>query len=627
MLGTVKHWWDADEGAVSTLLFQQVASIEQNQSRTFENFIKCSYLYHPSGHHPMYGKSSDAINSRVTENYIASNVDTVFAQIATTDVRARFMTDDADWSTQRRARHLETYCNGLGKRIGAVEKGRHAFKDCALKGVGVVKVWNDVFGRIRCERLLVDNVVVDNNDCREGSLPRKMHYREVISAEEAKARFPEYENEIDRAAGQSSSVAERFWADYRPLYNDDVVMIEGWRLPIGVKGRKGYKPGRHVIAIDGCDLFDEVYEKDHFPILAIHWSDPDSGWYGIGLAERIAGHQQQANKLSWQQDRLIDLWAVPTTYVPLADANIAVRQTSRLGNIATYKTAIPHTVIPPSVSPELINRHADIRQSASYESGVSQMAAHSAKPTGIESGVALREYRDQTTQRFAQQEARYEQFQLLILSRILECAKELGDSAPRVAAKSKWGKKFIDWGDVDMGDVAVQIAASSDLSKTPAGRLQLALEWAQAGVISQDEARRLMQHPDTERSMSLYTAALEHIDHVLEDGLDGHVIIPDPYMNLNLCVWRGQGELQLAEDNGAPEDVLEGVRQFVDTAAHMIALQSQPVAAPMNSNVMPPGADAGMPPMGPTGPAPMVPGNNGTAMTGAGVLPGNVAGM
>ncbi len=625
-----RDWRNAGEisdGEAHKALFTCVSGIEQDQSDIFERFVKLAYLYAPNARAPMYGPKTSAIDAQVTDNFIASNVDTVYSAIAATEVRGRFMTDDGDWATQRRARHLEHYVNGLAKKMGAPRKGRRAFKDCALKGTGPVKVWVDEFKRIRCERLLVDNVVVDEADCREGELPVKMHYREIVSADEAKARFPDESKDnhdrseaIDRAIGKSDGEGARYWADYRPLGRKDVVVIEGWHLPIGVKGKPGYKAGRHTIAVEGFDLVDEEWHKPHFPIIWIYWSEPDSGWYGIGLAERIAGHQRAANKLNWQEDTIIDRWAYPIRWVRLADANIAVKTVSRLGGVGIYKTEKPITETPPSVPPEIVRRHADLRESSSHESGVSRMAAHAAKPAGLESGAALREYRDQTTQRFAQQEKRFETFQLLILERLIECAKELGDSAPVICKKGRYGAKYLKWADVDMGDVQVQIAASSDLAKTPSGRVQLALEWAQAGVISQDEARRLMRHPDTERSMSLYTAALEHIDRELDRALDGEVIVPDPHMNLAMCVWRGQAQLQIADDDGAPEEILEILRQFVDTAAYMSKPKPQPAMGPPT---MPMGVDPSMDPAMAAAAPSMAPGpmDAGPGMTGAGVAP------
>jgi hypothetical protein len=50
------------------------------------------------------------------------------------------------------------------------------------------------------------------------------------------------------------------------------------------------------------------------------------GWFGISAAERIAGHQRVINKGNWQIDRLIDQYAVPTTYVDMANASIAVKR-------------------------------------------------------------------------------------------------------------------------------------------------------------------------------------------------------------------------------------------------------------------------------------------------------------
>ncbi len=627
-------WWQEEKGRVHKRVFDYVQQVEKQQWDVYQRFLRLAYLYNPNGRAPLYDDSG-SIDSRVTENVIASNVDTVHAAISAADVRARFMTDDGDWETQRRARHLEWYADGLAKLVDLPEKKSQSGKDSALKGMGCLKIWVDEFQQIRCERVLVDNVIVDEAECREGRVPRQMHYREIVTVEEAKARFPKTEavEALEAAVAKGDTAGtDRYWADYRPIDRNEVVIIESWYRPIGAQGTKTYVPGRHVIAIDGYDLLDEPYHKDHFPIIWNRWSDPDSGFYGIGLAERIAGHQRAINKLNLQEDLMIDQFAFPTTWVRVQDAGVMARTVRRIGNVAAYKTEVPTTIIPPAVSPDVRARHQDLRESSSHESGVSRMAAHAAKPAGLDSGAALREYRDATTERFAQQEKRNESFYLLAILRLLECAKELGSKAPEIVRRSKFGAKKLDWKSVDMGEARVQIAAASQLSKTPAGRLQLALEWAQAGVISQDEARRLMRHPDTERAMSLYTAALEHIERVLQDGLDGEPITPEPYMHLKMAVWRGQMQLQLASDDGAPENILENIRQFVDVASWMVAQQEAPS---MSTVAGAPGmagqpadpmaaASASIPPEGMGGPVPPPAGpamDMGPAMTGAGVSP------
>jgi hypothetical protein len=129
-------------------------------------------------------------------------------------------------------------------------------------------------------------------------------------------------------------------------------------------------------------------------------------------------------------------------------------------------------------------------KSAAYEdSGVSRMAAQAVKPAGIDSGVAMREYRDQTTQRFSMQEKAFERLVLDVYELALDCCKDLGEDAPVITRKAKFGAKKIEWA-TSTWDVKVQIAAASTLSAHAGGSLQTALEWAQAGVITTDEWRR-----------------------------------------------------------------------------------------------------------------------------------------
>jgi hypothetical protein len=183
------------------------------------------------------------------------------------------------------------------------------------------------------------------------------------------------------------------------------------------------------------------------------------------------------------------------------------------------------------------------------------------------------------------------------------CCKRLGKSAPKFQRTTTYGAMTLTWSKVDPKETKVRIQAASVLAQTPAGRKQMAMELGQAGIISTDEVRRLLGDPDIERSLSLYTAALENIERCLEDMLDGYVVMPHPFMNLKMCVWRGEQQLNLAEMNNAPEDVLENVRQFVVVAAYYITRQEQPGMAggPM-AGMQPalPGTSPALPP-DPTG--------------------------
>lgn len=584
------RWQNAERGKVSQLVFERVSSLELEQADMYDRFVKLEALYDPNGQAAAL-TDTKADMMGVCENGIASNVDTVTAVVATTDVRSRFMTDDASWSEQRRARLLELYIEGVAKLYERPAKCRLSFKGAAKKGTGLVKVYEDGFEQLRVEHVIVDDIVID---LRHRSRPREMHQRQFLDRDELIAEFPKYERQISDAHGGSSG---GLWAGYRPFGESEVVMLESWYLPFGTEGHRNYRPGRHTKTIENCDLLDEKWDKPRFPFAKNPWTERDDAWHGIGGVERIAGTQRALNRRNLQIERGNDQGAFPTTYVRQADAGLMIKATNRIGNIVPYKSDPPVTVIAPAVSGETYKSREDLRESMNNEFGHSSMATHGMTPAGLETGAAVREWRDVTTQRFATQEKYFEESNLDVDWLILDVCKSLGarGKAPEIARTTRWGTNRITWSKVDMGELRVQIAAASTLPRTPAGRRQLALEWAQAGIISQDVAKRLIGHHDVEKEWSLFSAAIEAIEEQLEAIADGEVVMPEPYDNLKLAAFRGHETYLTWRSAGAPEDVLEAIRQFIVQAIYM---DSGGVAANQDAApAMPGDASAGaMPP-------------------------------
>lgn len=590
-----RRWWNADEGEVHKTVFGYVENIERQQFRLFNRFVQLEELYDPNTpNSPGVTEMSEAdAIGLVIENVIASNVDTVVAQIAATEVRPRFMTDDGDYTIQKTATQLEWYAEGMGKLLGIHKPCRLAFKEAAKKGTGVVKVFTDSFDEVKVQHTRIDDIVVDEAECKNGGKPRQLHHRMTnVDREELKAQHPDFEAKIDQA--QRGGVwSGKNWAGYRPIIDDSLVAIESWRLPIGRKGHKHYVPGRHTITIDGCDLVDEPYHKPNYPFACIVWSERTTSFYGISLAERIAGIQRALNKRNWQIDRNLDHYAVPVTYVDIQDANLAIQSINRIGTITVVKGERPTTPQIQANSPEVYQNRIDLKNAAGEDAGVNRMASQGVVPAGIDSGVGVREVRATSTIRFAPQEADFQQLVLDCYELVIDQCKDLGESAPVVTRQAKFGQRKMKWADVDMVDVKVQIAAASTLSRTPAGRHQTALEWAQAGVISTDEWRKLTEHPDLDHILSLYTQGMESVERDLEAIAEGHIVVPEPPGNLLLMVRMGQMRyLKYRDMTNVPEGVLDGLIQYFTLAAHLHMLSQQ---APANANAGPgapmPGAE------------------------------------
>lgn len=608
--GRGDNWGNAPKGSPEVFgrAVNRVLAIVRNQFDLFDRMVKIAALYDPhgwaaqTGHGGALGaRARDS--SQVIDNIIASNVDSTTGTIGAQDVRPAFPTRGAAWSVQRQMRHLEFYSEDLRTFLGLHELEQLKLHEAALKGTGVVKVVVNRYNEVEATAPELDDIIVDEGSLQPDGWPMEMFQRSRIDRDELAAQHPDHREAImaapvGRQMGGDTSWWQRYLDDGR-LMRNQIGVLEGYYRAVGRKGKPGFRAGRHFVAIDGHVLLDEEWEEDYFPYARMVWQPRSGCWYGISGGERITGHQRRLNKHNWQFDAQIDAIARPTTYVRPVDAALNVADRNPLGTTAVVRGEWPQTVIPQAVSPEQYQRDETVYQRSFANFGQSRMAATAMKPSGIDSGVALREYRDQSSDRFASQEENYERFKLRTTWLALMCCKRLGRSAPEFQRTTTYGVHVLKWAKVDPKETRVRMQAASKLASTPAGLKQMAMEMAQGGIVSTDEARRLIGAPDIERVMSLYTAALENIERCLEDMLDGYIVMPHPFMNLGMCVWRGTAQLNLAEMNSAPEDVLENLRQFVITAAWLQARQEQPgMAAGAMGGMQPalPGTSPALPP-------------------------------
>jgi hypothetical protein len=336
-----------------------------------------------------------------------------------------------------------------------------------------------------------------------------------------------------------------------------------------------------VIALDNGTILDEEWEGDWFPYVVYRWVSRVSGFYGRGISEDLAGIQRRINRMNQQFDRWLDQHARPKMFVAQADAKMALEISNGAGDIYPYKIRAPEWKVPAAIGGENYTRLNDLKQSAFEMIGISRLSAQALKPAGLESAVALREYNDIETQRFAIQAQAYESCFIQLARVVVGWSKLMAadGNAPVVTTKAYGRQRVIEWDDVDLDDVpyTMDLDAASALSRTPAGRQQTIVEWAQAGIVTLDQARSLIRHPDLESAMSVYTAAMDDVDAAIERTRDGENETPEPYQNLQMGIWRYQMAYLRDRRDGAPESVLEDMRTWIVLAQHI--LQSGQAAA------------------------------------------------
>lgn len=615
-------WWNADKGKVNREVLNYVRTVENFQHLQFERFLREEALYDQNprvnrrgggaggvGRSYDKGESSRAGSSKsvMVENLVAQGVDTIAANVADSDILLRIQTDDANFSRQQNAKRLERYLNALMKLFDVIPKCQYGFKlGAALKGTGVNKVWIDQFDQIQVRPVPIENIIVDELECRDGH-PRQIHYREFYDRELLIAQYPDFADQIHRA----QTIGDwRRWAGYRSIAKNEIVVIESWRLPIGPADHPQHVPGRHTICIHGVDLIDEEYEDDYFPFSIMRWNDPVWGFYGHSLAERILPHQTLLNRRQWQITTSLDKKANPMVWVHKQDQNLAFKTFQQVGlTVGSYRVNKPEGLDYQAVGQETYQDLDRVRAQAKDEMGINQQMVSGSVPAGIQSGEGVREARQTHVQRFSIQERAYEGFVEDTMWLVGAMCKKLGASkVPDVLHTGKYGgarPRMLKWKDIDLGDLRYEMTVSSAVSNSPAGRQQRVTELAQAGIITLDEARELIEHPDIDRILSLYNAAVESVQWVIERIVDEgeRNVTPEPFMNLKMCVTMGQREYLLIQTQHAPEAILEELSAFVTTAAGIMNPQApananMPMApgAPAMPGAMPPGP--GVPPLG-----------------------------
>ena len=102
------------------------------------------------------------------------------------------------------------------------------------------------------------------------------------------------------------------------------------------------------------------------------------------------------------------LVSVPKLLVEASSKIVTAHLNNKIGGIIKY-AGTPPTYAPLGGIPAELFSHLQFLVNKAYEiSGISQLSAQSLKPSGLDSGKALREYNDIETERFMSVGMRYE---------------------------------------------------------------------------------------------------------------------------------------------------------------------------------------------------------------------------
>lgn len=561
------NWWAFEKGEAHKSVFRVIQAIKQVQSYRFMQFLRFARLY--SNMEMMgfpFGTYSRTLldmspENRVTLNVVKSCVDTVSSKIAKNKPRPLFLTTDGDYKQQQKAKKLTKYLDGAFQMADVYSHAQRMFIDGCVFGIGILKVYTDEEkGQISVDRVFPIELIVDDGEGIYG-YPRQMHQEKYISRDVVLGMFGDTDEKRGKILACSTGT-QGDWSQYSTA--DMLTVIESWHLRANKESK-----GKHVISINNCTLFEEEYDKDWFPFVVYRWNQKLLGFYGTGLAEELSGIQVEINRMLRVIQIANNLVASPRVLVEDGSKINTNHISNEVGSIIKYQGTAPQFIAPAIMAPEYYAHLENLVRKAYEITGVSQLSAQQKKPSGLDSGVALREYQDIESERFMLTGMNYESCFLDLAEKFICLSKELFEKRPDLSVKVNLGNGLeqIKWKEVNMPDedYIIRMYPTSLLPTLPQARLQKIQEYIQAGWIDKENAMQLLDFPDDAAFTNIATASNKIINKMITDMLDdGKYAPPEPYMDLTKAKTVCQLYYLNGRSTGVSDERLELLRRFIE---------------------------------------------------------------
>lgn len=577
-------WWEQDSEPHKRV-FETAGNIRRNQTAQEDLDERHFRLY--SGL-PLYSAFTfnltfDTLDAKFTMNVVQSATNTLVSKIAKNKVRPTFLTDDGDWGMQQQAKKLTKYTYGQFYKAKVYEETKKALRDACIFGDGFVKHWHDAQGNINVKRVFKPSLIVNQAEVMYAQEPKTIYEVRVVDKGTLKEKYPDFKHEIDEA-----SISDiPFFIDSFESNHQLAVVVEAYRVAhktVDKEGKEILHPGKHFIGISTATFVYEDFKKEKIPYTRIQYVPNAVGYYGKGVAEIITGHQIELNRMLRRISRSMNIMSSPNILVDYMSEIIDTHFNNEVGTIIKYKGAPPAYNFPMGINPVAIDWFLTVYQKAFEEIGLSQLTAQSKKPSGLDSGKALREYNDIETERFAELAQAWEQFHLDIADAIIDHSKQIAEEGGDVVVLSpdKYGAQKIDFKKIKLknSEYVMQVYPTSMLPKTPAGRLAYVQEMLAAGLLEPQEGLSLLEFPDVSEITENKNAGTDDIKWtvytIIEDGIYNP---PEPYQNLDYGIQYINSTYLRMKSRGLPVERLDLLQKWINDALSLKEQMMPPMPA------------------------------------------------
>jgi hypothetical protein len=533
-----------------------------------------------------------------SDNQIAIGVETLTTTVGAARPWCNFTTVDGDYRQRTKAQRKGDYFYGLLKDCGFYAALPEMFRDMTTWGWGVAKSTAAKRGkkrsvklRIASDRCVPSEVLWDraNNLIPGADVP--IYHRRFVLKRDKMREFPEKAEQIANAPGVFTGNIPGLAVD---VPADFVCEVDAYW-----PSSDGETKGRHMTTLGECVVLDETMEPDEgHPFTFLKGYNIGPGWQYQGVVEQTLGDQLRLNKQNaviWENQHrgASNRWLVDDKS-NVSDGSL----TNRAAQITRYSKVKPELVVYQTSPSELYQDRDATRTRILKRMGVNDFASQGLKPTGLNSGEALRQYGEKTAPRHVTLGRNLEEFVVDTVKKLDQLCEKV---KPVVKAPGKRSVRKLTWDQVKLpdGSYSVELAFPiSSLPRTPEGQIDKASEMLQEAAIDKVTYARLTLNPDTTSVIGPLTAARDAIESIL-DGIteDGEYVAPDDGLALDMAFEMACTRYWRAIADKAPQDIRDMLCDWRDDVKRIMD-EKKAAAAPAPAQAAGPAAAPQMIPAG-----------------------------
>lgn len=610
-----RDWWNKTGPACASSVRSTIDILQKAQQGRMRQATKSARLYGNvsvgGGVGTAYSRLSSAqpvSKDRVTYNAIQEIGDTLVSRVGENKPRPYFLTSGGSYKQQRKAKKLNQFVEGVFYETKTYDIGLDAFRDAMIWGDGFVFAYV-CYGRINHERVLPSEIWVDEEEAQYGS-PRNMHRVKLVDRDELIGAFPEKKDEIlkaNRAIDPSKS---------QQSVSDMVTVAESWHLGVP-DGNGKMKGGKHCITLVSGQtmlLEPEDWNMEFFPFARVSWCKRPIGYFSQGLCEQLEADQLELNQVLALIQRSMRMCGSFKVFLQNGSQIVKEHINNEVGSIINYTGQPPVYMVPQPIDQIYIEAVGQLINRMRARSGVSEQSTAGIKPTGLNSGRALREQQDIESDRHRSISRANDNLYLQLAAIDIALANEAPEKLKAVRAPGKNSFAALDWSKdikkTDADEFVMQCFPVSRLPRDPSGRLQTIQEYIEAGMISPRQGRKALDFADIDSIESLANSQEDMIQKNLDAIIDdGEFTPPEPTDDLQLSKEMVIEYIQRYRQLDIEPEKLDMLRDYnsqIDTMMDLVkaqqAMQQQQMNPQQPPGVPPGEAPAAIPPPTPQGP-------------------------